>query len=106
MRGSTLGPVIRNVVVGRVKPGVSGDEVEKALQLLRDLRIDGLEFRLLAGQDLGLRAGNAHYVITVDLPDEQAYRVYDRDGEHNRIRAEAFVPISESIERIQIRLPD
>jgi hypothetical protein len=97
--------VIRNVVVGRVRPGVSAGEVERALQALRDLRVEGLELRLMAGVDLGLRAGAASYAITVDFPDEESYRIYDRDAEHNRIRAEMFAPISESIERVQFRLP-
>lgn len=101
-----LDHMIRNVVVGRVKPGVTPDEVEKALQQLRDLRVEGLEFTLVAGQDLGLRPGNAHYALTVDFPDEESYRIYDRDAEHNRIRAEMFAPMSESLERIQFLLPD
>jgi hypothetical protein len=61
---------------------------------------------MVAGLDLGLREGNASYALTVDLDDEEAYRVYDRDAEHNRIRRERFAPISEHIERIQFRLPD
>jgi hypothetical protein len=98
--------VIRNVVVGRVRAGVPAEQVERALQALRDLRVDGLELRLVAGADLGLRPGNAGYAITVDVPDEDAYRRYDLDEEHNRIRRELFAPISESIERAQFRLPD
>ena len=97
--------MIRNVVVGRVKDGVDVADVEKGLQALRDLRVEGIDLDLKAGLDLGLRDGNAHYVITVDLPDEQAYRTYDADAEHNRIRRELFAPISSSIERIQFRLP-
>lgn len=98
--------MIRNVVVGRVRPGVGADEVERALQALRELRVEGVEIRMLvSGVDLGLREGNAGYAITVDLDDEEAYRTYDRDPEHNRIRTELFVPISESIERVQFRLP-
>lgn len=98
--------MIRNVVVGRVRPGVPAEDVEKALQAVRELRVDGVELDVVAGQDIGLRPGNASYSITVDLADEQAYRVYDLDAEHNRIRAELFAPISDSIERVQFRLPD
>jgi hypothetical protein len=98
--------VIRNVVVGRLRDGVPAEQVERALQALRDLRVDGMELRLVAGADLGLRPGNAGYAITVDVPDEDAYRRYDLDEEHNRIRRELFAPISESIERAQFRLPD
>lgn len=97
--------MIRNVVVGRVRPGVRVEDVERALQALRDLRVEGVDLDLVAGHDLGLREGNAAYSITVDLADEQAYRVYDADAEHNRIRAELFVPISTAIERVQFRLP-
>ena len=97
--------MIRNVVVGTVKDGVGPDEVERALQSLRDLRVEGVDLRLVAGQDLGLRDGNASYVITVDLDSEEAYRVYDADEEHNRLRREYFAPISASIQRIQFALP-
>jgi hypothetical protein len=97
--------VIRNVVVGRLHPEVPVEQVEAALQALRDLRVEGVELRMVSGLDLGLRAGNASYSITVDLDDEDAYRAYDLDEEHNRIRREMFTPISASIERIQFRLP-
>ncbi|TCK26899.1 Dabb family protein [Pseudonocardia endophytica] len=97
--------MIRNVVVGRVRDGVDPSEIEPGLQALRDLRVDGVDLDLKAGLDVGLREGNAHYVITVDLVDEDAYRTYDADAEHNRIRRELFAPLSASIERIQFRLP-
>ena len=98
--------VIRNVVVGRVRPGTPVEDVERALQALRDLHVDGVAFRLVAGVDAGLREGNASYAITVDLDDEQAYQAYDADAEHNRIRRELFAPISEHVERVQFHLPD
>lgn len=96
--------MIRNVVVGTVKPGVAREDIEKALQTVRELRIEGVELRVAAGVDLGLREGNASYALTVDLADEQAYRIYDLDPEHNRIRNEVFAPITERVDRIQIRL--
>lgn len=97
--------MIRNVVVGRLNDGVDPAQVEKGLQALRELRVEGLDLDLKAGLDLGLREGNAHFVLTLDLPDEESYRIYDADPEHNRIRRELFAPISSSIERIQFRLP-
>ncbi|MDF3049440.1 MAG: stress protein [Pseudonocardia sp.] len=97
--------MIRNVVVGRVRPGTPVEDVERALQALRDLRVDGVDLRMVSGVDAGLREGNASYAITVDLADEQAYRVYDRDPEHNRIRAEMFAPITERAERVQFVVP-
>jgi hypothetical protein len=98
--------VIRNVVVGRVRAGVPAEQVEAAIQALRDLTVEGVAFRLVGGQDRGLRDGNAHFALTADFVDDEAYRVYDADPEHNRIRRELFAPISDSIERIQFALPD
>jgi hypothetical protein len=98
--------VIRNVVVGRVRAGVPAEQVEAAIQALRDLTVEGVAFRLVGGQDRGLRDGNAHFALTADFVDDEAYRVYDADPEHNRIRRDLFAPISESIERIQFALPD
>ncbi|MEQ3554525.1 Dabb family protein [Pseudonocardia nematodicida] len=97
--------MIRNVVVGRLEDGVDPAEIEKALQALRELRVDGVELDLVAGVDLGLRDGNASFSIVVDLADEEAYRAYDADEEHNRIRREMVAPLISSIERIQFRLP-
>jgi hypothetical protein len=97
--------VIRTVVVGVVNDGVDAERVEAALQALRDLTMDGEPVGIVAGRDLGLREGNASYSLTVDFPDEDAYRRYDLDEEHNRIRRELFAPISREIRRIQFRLP-
>ena len=42
--------VIRNVVVGRLKDGVTPEEIEPALQALRDLKVEGVEFTLVGGR--------------------------------------------------------
>jgi len=97
--------MIRNVVVGRLKDGVAPEEIEPGLQALRDLAVEGVEFRLVAGVDRGLRDGNASYALTCDLLDDDAYRTYDADPEHNRIRRELIVPFSASVERVQFELP-
>lgn len=92
--------MIRNVVMGRLHPDADLDLLEAGLAGLRALRIDGL-VSLTCGRDAGLRAGNWDYAITVDLVDEQAYRRYDEDEEHNRLRREMFGPVSEQIARVQ-----
>jgi Stress responsive A/B Barrel Domain len=97
--------MIRNVVVGRLKDGVPPEEIEPGLQALRDLQVEGVEFRIVAGVDLGLRDGNASYALTCDLVDEDAYRIYDGDPEHNRIRQEMIAPFSVVVERVQFRVP-
>jgi hypothetical protein len=97
--------MIRNVVVGRLKDGVAPEEIEPALQALRDLKVEGVEFTLVGGVDRGLREGNASYALTCDLVDDDAYRVYDADPEHNRIRQEMIAPFSALVERVQFLLP-
>lgn len=92
------------MVVGKVKDGVTVEQIEEALAAIRALSIDGVEMDVRTGVDLGLRDGNANFAITVDLPDEEAYRRYDADEEHNRVRRELFAPISASIDRIQFTL--
>ncbi len=92
--------MIRNIVVGRLLPDVAPEVVDEALQALLGLEPESL-IEMRAGRDAGLRAGNWGYAITADFVDEDAYRRYDLEEEHNRIRREMFDPISESIARVQ-----
>ena len=92
--------MIRNVVMGRLREDADLALLEAGLAGLRALRIDGL-LRLECGRDAGLRTGNWDYAITADLADEAAYRRYDEDDEHNRLRREMFGPVSEQIVRVQ-----
>ena len=63
-------------------------------------------FRLVAGHDLGLRAGNASSVLTADLASADDYRGDDADDEHHRIRGELLAPISSSVHRIRFARPE
>ena len=95
--------MIRNVVMGRLRPDADLDLLEAGLEGLRALvggRIEGL-LSLQCGRDAGLREGNWDFAITADLTDEAAYRRYDEDEEHNRLRRENFGPVSEQIVRVQ-----
>ena len=92
--------MIRNVVMGRVRPDVSPEAIQQALAAIVGLAPDGcLDMRV--GVDAGLREGNWSFSIVADFVDEDAYRRYDLDEEHNRIRRELFAPISQEIARIQ-----
>ena len=92
--------MIRNVVVGRVRPGVRQEQVEQALAAIVALDPPGcLDMRV--GVDAGLRPGNWSFSITADFVDADTYRAYDAEDEHNRVRRELFAPISEEIVRIQ-----
>ncbi len=92
--------MIRNVAVMRLKAGVSQEKVDALTETLLGMRIKGM-LSLSAGRDLGLREGNLDYVVVSDFEDEAAYRVYDEDPEHNRIRRELVAPIVERVERVQ-----
>ena len=92
--------MIRNVVVGRVRAGVPQEQIEEALAAVVALHPPGcLDMRV--GVDAGLRPGNWSFSITADFTDEDAYRRYDLEEEHNRVRRELIGPICEDVVRIQ-----
>jgi Stress responsive A/B Barrel Domain len=102
--------MIRNVVVGRLR--LAEDEAQQAADaaLMRQglaeitaLRFPGL-LAMAAGTDAGVRAGGWDFAITNDWQDVDAYRVYDTDAEHNRIRREIFAVICQDIARVQFEL--
>lgn len=92
--------MIRNVVVGRLRPGVAPAALEQALAAIVALEPEGC-VDMVVGVDAGLRRGNWTFSITADFVDEEAYRRYDLDGEHNRVREELFLPICTEIARVQ-----
>jgi hypothetical protein len=56
------------------------------------------------GRDIALRDGGWDFAITNDWADADAYRVYDADGEHNRLRREVFAKICQDIARVQFEV--
>ncbi len=99
--------MIRNVVAGRLRP--AEDEAQRAADaaLMRQglagiaaLRFPGL-LAMAVGTDEGIRDGGWDFAITNDWQDADAYRVYDTDEEHNRIRREIFAVICQDIARVQ-----
>jgi len=102
--------VIRNVVVGRLRP--AEDPVQQAADaaLLQEglARIAALEFpgmmAMNVGTDLGVREGGWSFAITNDWQDADSYRVYDQDEEHNWLRREIFARICQDIARVQFQV--
>lgn len=92
--------MIRNVVVGRLRPGTDPAVVRPALDAIVALPVEGL-LDVRVGLDAGLREGNWDFAITSDFADAEAYRAYDLDAEHNQIRQEMFGPHCEQIIRMQ-----
>ena len=97
--------MIRNVVVGRVRPGTELSVIQEALDAIVALPVEGL-LDVRVGLDAGLRPGAWSFAITSDFVDAEAYRVYDAEAEHNRIRREQFDPVCEEIARVQFEVKD
>jgi hypothetical protein len=104
--------VIRNVVVGRLRP--ADDPAQRAADaaLLQEglagmaaLKLPGM-LAMDVGADLALRDGGWSFAITNDWQDADSYRAYDADEEHNRLRREIFAKICQDIARVQIHLGD
>jgi hypothetical protein len=92
--------VITHLYLAKLKPGTPDGKVADWLEAIRGLAIDGMS-DLHCGVDLGLRDGNNDVAITADFDDVEAWRRYDQDELHNRIRAEHAKPIVESQQRCQ-----
>ena len=96
--------MIRNVVLAKLTAGYDRAEVEQIQQCLDELNLPGTrDFTI--GTDIGLRDGNWDFVIVADFDDVAAYRSYDDDAEHNRLRAR-LAPWIEQIARAQFEIPD
>lgn len=94
---------MRHVVLMRFTPEATPEQVEDVVAGLRAIPFEGL-LDLTIGRDAGLRDGNADLAIVADFVDEAAYRAYDVDAEHNRVRRELLSPILASVERCQLRV--
>jgi Stress responsive A/B Barrel Domain len=101
--------VIRNVVLGRLR---SADPAQReadaallgeGLAAIAALRLPGL-VAMNVGTDAGLRDGGWSFAIVNDWQDADAYRAYDADEEHNRIRREIFAGICQDIARVQFQV--
>ena len=95
--------MIRNVVLVSLKDGTDDAVLDRIVNAMLGLQVPGL-LNMSCGRDAGLREGNAHLALVVDLEDADAYRVYDADPEHNRIRRELIAPHAERIERVQYEI--
>ena len=95
--------MIRNVVMVKLKDDADPAAVAKIQEDLRNLNCPGTVSYVI-GDDLGLRDGNWSFAIVGDFSDLDAYRAYDLDAEHNRIRAQ-LRPLTEQIARVQFELP-
>lgn len=95
--------MIRNIVVGRLRPGVELTAIQPGLDAVAALAIAG-RTDCRVGTDLRLRDDPWDFAITADFVNEASYQAYDHDAEHNRVRAELFAPFCADFARVQFRL--
>ena len=95
--------MIRNVVLVKLKAGQDAAVIAEIQKGLRGLDCPGTVSSTV-GDDLGLREGSWSFAIVADFTDEDSYRAYDQDAEHNRIRAR-LAPLAEQVARVQFELP-
>ena len=95
---------IRHVAIFTLKEGVDVSKITAGLQLLRD-SVPGFT-RAAFGPDAGLKTGNAGYAVSFDFPNEAAYKQWDTNAEHERIRKELIFPLLSGISRVQFRIED
>ena len=94
--------MIRNVVLIELVPDADPAAVAAIQDGFRSLNTPGtLAYTL--GDDEALREGNWSFAIVADFVDEDAYRGYDRDAGHNRLREE-LAPYVRSNARVQFKL--
>ena len=95
--------MIRNVVMVKLRDDHDRAAVDAIIEGLAGLDCPGT-VAYTVGRDLGLREGGWSMAIVADFVDEAAYRGYDLDAEHNRLRAELH-PHVEAIARVQFDVP-
>jgi hypothetical protein len=94
--------MIRHVAVFTLKDGVDVRQITRALDELRE-RVSGPTSSSY-GPDAGLRSGNGGFATCFDFADEAAFRAWDTNPEHERIRREKVVPLLTAIQRCQFRI--
>lgn len=95
--------MIRNVVMVHLKPDHDRDEVAELMNAFRALDCPGTVSYTI-GADARLReSGNWSFAIVADFVDADAYRGYDADEEHNRLRGR-LAPMVDQIARVQFEV--
>lgn len=94
--------MIRHVSIFTLKEGADLARIARSMDELRR-RVPG-PVASSYGADLGLRAGNGGFATCFDFTDEAAYRAWDTNSEHERIRREEILPHLAAVQRCQFRL--
>jgi hypothetical protein len=90
--------MLRNILLIRLKPGVTDEQVDAFAHAIESLPFPG-RHNVVVGRDIGVRPGNMDLAVSNDFPDEETFRAWGADPDHERVRQELLTPIAERIER-------
>jgi hypothetical protein len=89
----------------KFKPEATKEQISALTTAWEDFRTRyGGLLGLTYGRDLGLRDGNMSIAAVFDFVDEDAFRAFDLDEYHNRLRRELLPPIPERADRCQFHV--
>ncbi len=94
--------MIRNVVLIKLREHADPDAIAEIQKGFRGLDCPGTVSYTL-GNDIGAREGAWSFAIVADFESLAAYRAYDLDVEHNRLRDDLAAHV-EQIARVQFEL--
>jgi hypothetical protein len=90
--------MLRHILLIRLKPEVSTDQVDAFLREIAGVPFPG-RLNVVTGRDIGVRPGNMDLSVSNDFPDEATYRAWGEDPDHVKVRDTYLTPIAERIER-------
>ena len=93
--------MIEQVALVWFKEGTTRDQIDGLQRAMAAIESPGKrEYRFAL--DRGLQEGSAHAVVVATFDDEAAYRAYDANAEHDRVRQELARDIISRVERSHI----
>lgn len=95
--------MIRSIILLKFKPDTTEQQIADMMAAGEAMleRQPGCRGYTLS-RDLGLKAGRMSLAAIIDFEDEAAFRAYDVDEAHQRIRRDVLAPIVESRASCQI----
>jgi Stress responsive A/B Barrel Domain len=95
---STMPRVLRRILMVRLKPGVTAQQVDPFMQAIESLPFPGRQ-NVVVGRDIGARPENMDLAVSNDFLDEATFEAWGGDPRHVMVRNELLGPIAERIER-------
>ncbi len=95
--------MIQQVALVWFRPGTTKEQIEGLAKAMTELKTPG-KGAYVFNLNAGLKNGTADAAVIATFDDEAAYRAYDTDPEHDRIRRDIARPIIDRVETCQVRV--